>query len=117
MKSATAFVGRQHEMAQLNSAMDDAISGQGRLITLAGEPGIGKTRTAQELASYAESLGAQVFWGWCYEQQGAPPYWPWVQPIRSYIQRTDAELLGTQMGPGAVSMAIDPAQRDGCCLQ
>jgi len=40
--------------------MDDALEGRGQIVMLAGEPGIGKTRTAQELASYAESRGAQV---------------------------------------------------------
>ena len=74
----STFVGRHQEMAVLEAALNDAISGQGRLVMLAGEPGIGKTRTAQELASLAESLGAQVLWGWCYEREGAPPYWPWV---------------------------------------
>ena len=60
-------------MAQLKAALDDAISGQGRLVMLAGEPGIGKTSLAQELASYAQTQGVQVLWGSCYEQQGAPP--------------------------------------------
>ena len=71
------FVGRQQEMAELRTALDDALCGHGRLVMLAGEPGIGKTRTAQELAAMAESRGAQVLWGWCYDEQGAPPYWPW----------------------------------------
>ena len=92
-------------MAVLNEALDDAMSGHGRLVMLAGEPGIGKTRTAQELASYAEAQGARVLWGWCYEQVGAPPYWPWVQPIRSYVQNTDPDQLRSQMGPGAADIA------------
>jgi hypothetical protein len=46
-----AFVGRQREMAELVRALEDAISGRGRLVTLVGEPGIGKTRTAQELST------------------------------------------------------------------
>ena len=95
------FVGRKWEMAELLAALDDAFSGQGRLLMLAGEPGIGKTRTAQALASYAEKRGAQVFWGWCYEEEGAPPYWPWVQAIRSYVQQTGTEQLWSEMGPGA----------------
>ena len=70
-------VGRQREMAELRAAMDDARSGHGRLVMLVGEPGIGKTRTAQDLAALAEARGAQVLWGRCYEEQGAPPYWPW----------------------------------------
>jgi hypothetical protein len=69
---ARVFIGRHREMAELRSAWDDALSGRGRLVMLAGEPGIGKTRMAQELSSHAASLGAQIFWGWCYEQEGAP---------------------------------------------
>ncbi len=76
--NGSVFVGRQREMAELLAALDDALSGRGCLVTLAGEPGIGKTRMAQELADVAASKGAQVLWGWCYEEGGAPPYWPWV---------------------------------------
>ncbi len=103
--SVRTFVGRQREMAELTATLDDALAGQGRLVMLAGEPGIGKTRTARELASNAESRGAIVLWGWCYEEEGAPPYWPWVQPIRSYVQQTSSELLSAQMGPGAAVIA------------
>jgi len=99
------FVGRQREIAELNTALEDALSGNGRLVMLAGEPGIGKTRISQELASHAQSLGAHVLWGWCYEEQGAPAYWPWTQPIRSYIQQQAPEQLYSQMGPGAADIA------------
>ena len=99
------FVGRQQEMAELRSALDEALPGQGRMVMLVGEPGIGKTRTAQELAVLAEQRGAQVLWGRCYEEQGAPPYWPWVQPIRAYVQQATAEHLAVEMGPGAANIA------------
>ena len=99
------FVGRQREMGELKVALDDAMAGQGRLVMLAGEPGIGKTRTAQELASYAETLNAQVWWGRCYEEQGAPPYWPWLQPLRSYIQQQTPQQLQAEMGSGAADIA------------
>ena len=59
-RPGSVFVGRRREMESLVTALDDTLSGQGRLVMLVGEPGIGKTRTAQELASYAESRGAQV---------------------------------------------------------
>ncbi len=72
------FVGRHQEMEGLKGALEDAIAGRGRLVMLVGEPGIGKTRTAQELAAYAETRGTQVLWGRCYEEEGVPPYWPWV---------------------------------------
>lgn len=44
--TAHVFVGRQQEMAVLETALRDAMSGRGRLVMLVGEPGIGKTRTA-----------------------------------------------------------------------
>jgi predicted ATPase/DNA-binding CsgD family transcriptional regulator len=107
------FVGRQREMGELQAALADALSGHGRLVMLVGEPGIGKTRTAQELAAVAGQRGAQVLWGWCYEERGAPPYWPWVQPIRSYVQSRGPEQLGSEMGPGAADIAeLLPEVRD-----
>lgn len=104
-QSGRRFIGRQREMSALKGAVDAATTGDGRIVMLAGEPGIGKTRLAQELSSYAESSGAQVWWGSCIEQQGAPPYWPWVQPIRSYVQLTAADSLAAQMGPGAADIS------------
>jgi DNA-binding CsgD family transcriptional regulator/tetratricopeptide (TPR) repeat protein/DNA polymerase III delta prime subunit len=103
--AGSVFVGRQHDMVQLKSALEDTLSGQGRLVMLVGEPGIGKTRTAQELAAHAAQQGAQVLWGWSYEEAGAPPYWPWVQPIRSYVQQCDAQQIRADMGLGAADIA------------
>ncbi len=51
------FVGRNREMSELSGALDGVLSGRGRLVMLAGEPGIGQTRTAQELAAYAKGKG------------------------------------------------------------
>ncbi|MEC8856063.1 MAG: ATP-binding protein [Chloroflexota bacterium] len=59
----SVFVGRRREMDQLEATLSESMAGQGRLIMLAGEPGIGKTRTAQELASLTETRGAKVLWG------------------------------------------------------
>jgi len=99
------FVGRQQEMGELKACLEDALSGRGRMVTLVGEPGIGKSRTAQELATYAGLRGAQVLWGRCYEEQGAPPYWPWVQAIRSYVREKEPEELRSEMGAGAEDIA------------
>ncbi|MFQ6029160.1 MAG: AAA family ATPase [Dehalococcoidia bacterium] len=102
---SAGFVGRDQEMRELRSALEDTWSGKGGMVLLAGEPGIGKTRIAQELSAYAETIGVRVLWGRCYEGEGAPPYWPWVQPIRSYVQQRCPEQLRSEMGSGAVSIA------------
>ena len=101
----TDFVGRETELADLRSAMDEALAGHGSVALLAGDPGIGKTRTANELAAYAVSRGATVLWGRCYESDGAPPYWPWVQAIRAYCRDRDPDTLRAEMGPGASEVA------------
>jgi len=102
---ARVFIGRQTEFAELEANVAEAVAGQGRLVMLAGEPGIGKTRTAQELGVLAEHQGAQVLWGRCYEEEGVPPYWPWVQAIRSYISGKDPEELRSEMGAGSQHVA------------
>lgn len=107
------FIGRQTELAMLTAALDEAVSGQGQMVMLAGEPGIGKTRLAQELVAQAGSLGAQIFWGWCYEHAGAPPYWPYVHPIRTYIESVDAGDLSSLLGLGGEAIAeIVPELRE-----
>jgi eukaryotic-like serine/threonine-protein kinase len=99
------FVGRERELEQMREAVDGAIGGRGRLLQLMGEPGIGKTRTAEELATYATVNGARVHWGRCREDEGAPAYWPWVQAIRSFVREADPVGLAWQMGGGAAEIA------------
>ena len=98
------FVGREKEMDELRAGLEDALSGRGRLMMLVGEPGIGKTRTS-EVATYARLRNVQVLWGRCYEGEGAPAYWPWVQIIRSYVHDKEPKELASEMGPGAADIA------------
>ena len=99
------FVGRPRELAMLRDALDHSIAGRGRIVMLAGEPGIGKTRTAQELALHVEKAGATVLWGHCHEEAGAPPYWPWVQIIRGALRIADPDALLNDVGTGAIDIA------------
>jgi predicted ATPase/class 3 adenylate cyclase len=103
--AAGVFVGREREMDELRAGLEDALSGRGRLLLLVGEPGIGKTRTAEELVTYARLRKAQILWGRCYEGDGAPAYWPWVQLIRSYVHDRDPQALVSEMGSGAGAIA------------
>jgi len=99
------FVGRDREMADLLSGVGSAVSGRGRLFLIAGEPGIGKSRLADELAWHAEQRGMRVLWGRCWEAGGAPAYWPWVQSIRSYIRGVEASAVKAQLGAGGPHIA------------
>ena len=47
-----------------------------------------------------------MLWGRCYEGEGAPAYWPWVQVIRSYVHDRDPKELMSEMGPGAADTGL-----------
>jgi DNA-binding SARP family transcriptional activator/tetratricopeptide (TPR) repeat protein len=96
-----AFVGREHELAEFETQLDGAFTGRTSLLLIAGEPGIGKSRLADECSSVADARGARVIWGRCWEAGGAPAYWPWVQALRDYIREGDRERIRTQLEPVA----------------
>ena len=101
----SVFVGRERELEVILRALDDALGGRGRLVVVGGEPGIGKSRLAEELAGEATNNRGRVLWGRCWEAGGAPPYWPWVQAIRSYVRESDPEQLRRELGVRAAEVA------------
>jgi class 3 adenylate cyclase/tetratricopeptide (TPR) repeat protein len=103
---ATGFVGRATELAALQSALAAAVTGQGRLVLLSGEPGIGKTRLAQELSTEAQEKGYLVLWGRCWEGEGAPAFWPWVDALSGYARTLDGRTLRSHLGPAAADLAL-----------
>lgn len=106
------FVGRETELERLRKAFDEAFAGRGSLVMLVGEPGIGKTRAAQELETYARMRGAQMVWGQAHESSGAPPYWPWVQVGRSYAAANDiGELESLMQGAARELIPLFPELR------
>ncbi|HKC50817.1 MAG TPA: AAA family ATPase [Myxococcota bacterium] len=84
------FIGRADALARLWAAFEQARSGTGGVVLLVGEPGIGKTRTAEEFLAAARASGARVLSGWCHEGEGAPAYWPWVQVLRTFAAEVGA---------------------------
>jgi predicted ATPase len=99
------FVGRDDVMQELRAALDEVLSGRGRVGMLVGEPGIGKTRTAEELATEARRRGALVADGRCYEGEGVPAFWPWIQILRTLVADLPAARLREQLGAGASDIA------------
>jgi len=80
------FVGRQAELAQLRAGVNRASRRRGSLFLLAGEPGIGKTRLTEQIAAEAQDRASAVYWGFATQAEGAPPYWSWLQILRSLLQ-------------------------------
>src|SRR5437588_3076098 len=100
-QSTEAFVGRSRELAVLSAALRQAAAGEARLALVSGEPGIGKTELARAFARAAAAGGVLVLWGSAWEDGGAPPYWPWVQVLRSYGRQAGEAALAEAVGPQA----------------
>lgn len=99
------FVCREKELGLARDALLQAISGRGQVLLLAGEQGIGKTRMAEEVAALADRRGARVYWGRCYEGEGGPAFWPWVQVLRGYLRDHGCDELYAHVGAGAAEVA------------
>jgi tetratricopeptide (TPR) repeat protein len=100
------FVGREPELKQLQSAFDGAISGQGALMMVMGEPGIGKTALCEQLSTYVTLRGGRTLVGHCYEAGSLSlPYLAFVEALRSYVLTRDPKDLKEELGSGAADVA------------
>jgi class 3 adenylate cyclase len=78
------FVGRDADLDRLGQLWKEAAAGERRVAFLAGEPGVGKTRLAVELATRVHDEGATVLAGRCDEDLGVP-YQPFVEALRHFV--------------------------------
>ena len=95
------LVDRIDEMKLLKEAVDRTIEGEGGLVFLYGEAGIGKTRLARELGAYAHLRGVRVLYGRCpglFRMDGVPPYMLWCEVIRDYLDNSSMEQLYRVIG-------------------
>jgi DNA-binding SARP family transcriptional activator/class 3 adenylate cyclase/DNA polymerase III delta prime subunit len=91
------FVGRDAELKQLERLWAESEEGQLRLALLSGEPGVGKTRLAGELARMLHSEGSTVLAGRCDEDLGVP-YQPFVEALHYFVEHTPPTLLARRLG-------------------
>jgi len=102
------LINRVEELGLLRDAVDKAVRGEGGVVFLYGEPGIGKTRLARELGAYARLRGMQVLSGRCpalFRMDGVPPYVLWKEVIKDYLEVCPPEKLYRVIGfyPSEVS--------------
>jgi class 3 adenylate cyclase/tetratricopeptide (TPR) repeat protein len=99
--SSPRFIGRREELGVLEAALDRAQRGEGSLVLVSGESGIGKSRLISEFAAGARNRGATVLIGECLELAGGQlPYAPIASALRSMERESGASRTDT---PGAQS--------------
>ena len=75
------LVAREVEMTRLLATLDTVQAGTGQLVLLVGEPGVGKTRLAQEVLQAARAQGFGGVTGRCYAPQATVPYYPFLEAL------------------------------------
>ena len=102
----SSFVGRTAELERLRAAWADVVLHRGRRVVLiAGEPGVGKTRLAHRFARDVLDAGARVLLGRCWEEPLAA-FEPFAQALRS-LGAVDVLQPGTDTGSGARHRLFD----------
>ncbi|MER7505957.1 BTAD domain-containing putative transcriptional regulator [Nonomuraea pusilla] len=89
------LIARQGQLRRVRERLADVQRGQGGVLLVTGEAGIGKTRFAQAAADEASARGFTVAWGRCAEHAGAPAFWPWLQVLRTLGADALAALTGS----------------------
>ncbi len=105
------MVGRAAQLDTLTALLDRADQGRLGFASITGEPGIGKTRLANELIATARARGVRVLAGRCSQDEGAPPLWPWAAVLRGLGEELPAVEAGSDAGAqfrvwDAVSSAV-----------
>src|SRR4051812_36993067 len=109
----TQLVERDAERANLRRAVDEALGGHGRLVLVAGEAGVGKSRLVGEVAAEAEGRGLRVLTGHCIDSGSAAPSLPFVEMIEEAVSnpRSPATLREALRGVAPEIARIAPALR------
>lgn len=86
------LVARGQELGRVKAEVDAALEGQGKLVLLGGEPGVGKTRLAQEVTTVLHQRGFLVTTGRCYEPESAVPYYPFLDVLADVSRVAPGQL-------------------------
>jgi class 3 adenylate cyclase len=98
------LVGRELELSELEDALLAAMRGEGRMLLLSGDAGMGKTRLATELGERARGIGATYLSGGCSEAPLALPYLPFIEALANYVVRADLKWLRERLGRSAAEL-------------
>src|SRR3954454_2946152 len=107
-----AFVGRTDALARLRARYERAAAGQRQVVLVSGEPGIGKSRLATELAREAHALGATVLYG-RNAAESLVPYQPFVTAVQHYMAHRVSLELPPELAPelGERALPVPPLRR------
>jgi len=90
-RGLTRFAGREAELSALQGCLDKVVAGQGQLVTVVGEPGVGKSRLVFEFRHSLDRRSVNVLQGRCQSFGMATPYLPFIDTLRRGLQLREDE--------------------------
>ena len=102
---ASRMVGRNAQLAALEAHVTAATGGHGRIVFVAGDAGIGKTRLIRELLA-RQAGRVEVLVGQCYLEDPAVPFGPIVDALRGELQRAGRDAFVARAGPWVRDLAM-----------
>jgi len=99
------LIGRESELSALEDALLAALRGDGGVVIVGGEAGMGKTRLVSELTARANRLRCVVMSGACSEAELSLPYLPFLEAIGNRLTSEDLDALRTRLGSAADELA------------
>src|SRR5688572_20595735 len=104
----TPFVGRGDELAVLDRALAEAMSGRLRSISVVGDAGVGKTRLVQESVRTSAAAGCAILRGYCDDYRTAEPLQPFRQILRAICKLSSGLLAPLSIDELERSIQDDP---------
>ena len=98
------FVGRSGALRRIEAAMAQARMGRGRIVAIAGEPGIGKTHLAEVSAERAAEDGLPSAWGHCRALENGAPFWPFIQLLRGALRASSSPAARAEVESALASL-------------
>jgi tetratricopeptide (TPR) repeat protein len=111
VRTRPLMVGREREQTILRGQLTSMLAGQGSLVLIGGEAGIGKTTLVEDLTIDAKELGCLVLWGHAYDLSNTRPYGPWLEMAAAYPSDAGLPPLPSFVGNPMEVAALGSADR------
>jgi class 3 adenylate cyclase/tetratricopeptide (TPR) repeat protein len=119
-RTLSPFVGRERELNVLHEALSEVQAGHGQVVSILGEPGVGKSRLLHEFHLGLSGRDLAYAEGWCQSFGQAMPYLPWQDLLRASFaisDTDDGQQAREKVSTGLAQLGLDAMRHAPYLLQ